>query len=93
MRDALHDGIEDVLHALTRLARRTYDVRPVTADEVDDLVLHLVGHGRGHVDLVDHRDDLQVMVDGHVEVGDRLRLYALCGIHHQQGPLAGRYRA
>ena len=57
-------------------------------DKVDDFVFHLVGHGAGHVDLVYDGDNLQIMVDCHVEVGDGLCLYALCGIHHEQCSLA-----
>lgn len=76
MRDALHDGIENLFHALTRLATGTDDVLWVTADEVNDLVLHLVGHGTGHVYLIDNGDNLQVMIDGEIEVGDGLRLYS-----------------
>ena len=33
------------------------------------------------------------MVDGHIKVGDGLRLHALRGIHHQQRALAGRNAA
>lgn len=76
MRDALHDGIENLFHALTRLATGTDDVLRGTADEVNNLVLHLVGHGTGHVYLIDNGDNLQVMIDGEIEVGDGLRLYS-----------------
>ena len=89
MRDALNDGIEYLLDPLARLARGTDNVLAVAAYQVDDLVLHLVRHGRGHIYLVDDRDNLQVMVNGHIEVGDGLRLHTLCGIHHQQCSLAG----
>ena len=92
MRDALHDGIQDVLDTLASLARGTDDIRTVAADKVDDLIFHLIGHGRRHVDLVDHGDNLQIMVDGHIEIRDGLRLHALGGIDHQQRSLAGRNR-
>ena len=68
MRNALHDGVEHLFDTLTRLARGTEDIAAVAANQVDNLVLHLVGHGRRHVDLVDHGDDLKIMVDGHVKV-------------------------
>ena len=92
MRYALDDGIQDVLDTLASLAAGTDDVLRVTADEVDNFVLHLVGHGRRHVYLVDDGDNLQVVVDGQVEIRDGLRLHALGGIHHQQRTLAGGYR-
>ena len=49
-----------------------------------------LGHvARRQVDLVDHRDDLEVVVDGEVGVGHRLRLDALRGVDEQHGALAG----
>jgi hypothetical protein len=45
------------------------------------------------VDLVDHRDDLQVRIQREEEVGERLRLDALGGVHHQDGALARRQGA
>ena len=89
---AVHDGIQYLLHALAGLAAGPDDVLRVTADEVYYLVLHLVGHGAGHVDLVDHGYDLQVVVDGHIEVGDGLRLHALRGVDHEQGAFASSNR-
>ncbi|OPZ73152.1 MAG: hypothetical protein BWY83_00249 [bacterium ADurb.Bin478] len=43
----------------------------------------------GQIDLVDDRDDLEVVVDGQVQVGDGLRFNALRGIDDQQCALAG----
>ena len=42
------------------------------------------------VDLVDHRADLQVVVQGQVGVRQGLGLDALAGVHHQHRALAGR---
>jgi hypothetical protein len=52
-------------------------------------VADLLDVGGGQVDLVDHRDDLMVVLDRLVDVGQRLRLHPLRGVHHQQGALAG----
>ena len=92
MWNTLHDGVKHLLYSLARLSGGTEDVRTVTTDQVDNLVLHLIRHSRRHVDLVDDGYNLEVMVDGHVEVRDRLRLHALCGIDHQQGTFAGSNR-
>jgi hypothetical protein len=89
-RDALHDGFEHLLDAEARFARREQDFVVLAAYEVDDLILHLVDHGRIHVDLVEHGDDFEVVADGQVEVRDGLGLDALRGVDHQQGPLARR---
>ena len=47
------------------------------------------GVGGGQVDLVEHRQDLQVVLHGQVGVGQGLGLHALGGIHHQHRALAG----
>ncbi len=60
----------------------------LAADQVDHLILHLVDHGRIHVDLVEHRHDLQIVAHGEVEIRYRLRLNALRGVDHQQRSLA-----
>ena len=49
----------------------------------------LLGLGRRQVDLVEDRDDLVIVVERLVDVGERLRLDALGGIDHEQGALAG----
>ena len=51
------------------------------------------GRGAGQVDLVDDRHDFKVVIQRHVDVGQRLRLHALRRVHHQQRALARRQRA
>ena len=75
------------------LALARIDGRGVEADDVLDLPLALVGLRARQIDLVDDRDDLEVVVHGQVGVGQRLRLDALRGIDHQQRALAGGQRA
>ena len=67
--------------ASTALAR-------VEADDLLDLLPHALGVGGGEVDLVDDGDDLVVVLDRLVDVGQRLRLDALGGVDHQQRALA-----
>ena len=49
--------------------------------------------GRGQVDLVQDREDLEVVLDGLVAVGERLGLDALAGVDEQDRALARRQRA
>ena len=63
------------------------------ADDVLDLMLDLLGVGGGQIDLVHHRADLQVVLQGQIGVGQGLGLDALGGVHHQDGALTGRQRA
>ena len=46
------------------------------------------GWRRRQVDLVEHRDDVQVGAEREVEVGQGLRLDPLCGVDQQHGGLA-----
>ena len=68
------------------------DLRRVHGGDADDilhLLLDLLGPGSGQVDLVDDRQDLQVVVDGQIRVGQRLGLDALGGVHDKDRALAG----
>jgi len=60
---------------------------------VHDFLRHFVRAGDGQVDLVHHRDDLEVGVQRQVEVGQRLRLHALRRVDQQDHALAGRQAA
>ena len=59
------------------------------AQDVLDLGRKALGVGAGEVELVEDGDNLQVMVDGLIGVGQCLGLDALGGIDQQEGPLAG----
>ena len=74
------------------LRARQNRVARVEADDVLDLALGFVGLRAGEVDLVDDRDDLEVVLDGQVGVRQRLRLDALRRVHQQQRSLAGGER-
>ncbi len=91
--EALDDRLENVVDAGAFLRAGENRGRAVEADDVLDLALALVGLRAGQVDLVDDRDDLEVVLDGQVGVGERLRLDALRGVDQQQRALAGRQRA
>ena len=85
----LHNGIKDVFNALARLTRCAYDVGLITTQQFNDLVFNFFWHGAGHVHLVDDGNNLQIVFDGHIEVRDGLRLYALCCVYNEQCPFAG----
>ena len=91
-RQELDDGVEQFGHALAGLGRAFADGGPVQAEILFDLGRDLVRLGRRQVDLVDHRDDVQVVFHGQVEVGQGLGLDPLGGVDEQQGALAGTER-
>ena len=88
MGNTIDHSLQDIFYALTGLTRSTKDVLVLAADEIDNLVLYLFRHSRRHVYLVDNRNDFQVVLDSHVEVGDGLRLHTLGSIHDQERSLA-----
>ena len=61
----------------------------VEPDHVLDLLAHLFRLRRRQVDLVQDRDDLVVVVERLIDIGERLRLDALARIDHQERALAG----
>ena len=80
--DAVHDRIEHRLDPLAGLGGDLQYVLFVHAKELGQL-LHRAGHiGHGEVDLVQDRDDLEVLLHGQVEVGEGLRLDPLARVHN-----------
>ena len=91
-RGLLDDLVEQLLDAEPGLGRGLQHVGRVAADDAGELRGVLLGLRGRQVDLVEHRDDVQVGVQREVEVGQRLRLDALRGVDEQHGGLAGLER-
>ncbi len=86
---SLHDGLAQLVHARPQLSRHEQRAVRIQSQVVVDLLLHSFDVGAGQVDLVDHGDDLEVVLDGHVHVGEGLRLDTLAGVDEEHGSLAG----
>ena len=71
------------------LAEIRHRLRSVDADHVFDLLADALGFGGGQIDLVEDRHDVETGVDRLIDVGQRLRLDALAGVHDQQRAFAG----
>ena len=91
--DVVHDVVEHGLNVDALLGRDLRRVHGRDADDVLDLGLGALGVGGGQVDLVDDRQDLQIVLQRQVGVGERLGLHALRGVHDQYGALARGERA
>ena len=92
-RQLVDDGFEHVGDAEAGLGRDQHGLGGVDADDLLDLLADALGLGGGEVDLVQDDDDLVVLVDRLVDVGERLRLDALRGVDDEQRALAGGERA
>ena len=91
--DVVDHGFEQVVHADARLSRSEHRVVCGDRKRVLDFRTNALGVGRGQVDLVDKRDDLEVRVHRHHGVRDRLRLNALGCVDHEHRALACSQRA
>ena len=86
------DRVEELGDALAGLGRDPQDGVGVDAEHALDLRGVALGVGRGQVDLVERGDDLEVVLDRLVAVGERLGLDALARVDEQDRALAGRER-
>ena len=91
-RDQKDNGLQQIVDALAGLARDTHGIIGRNRQVILDLGLDLIGMGRGQVDLVDGRHNVQIGVHGERRIGDGLRLDTLGGIDDEHRALAGGQR-
>ena len=87
-----HHGVQQFQHPLPGLGRHAQHVAGGAADDAGQLLRVQVRLGRGQVDLVQHGDQVQVSLEGQIQVGQRLGLDALGRVNQQDGALAGGQR-
>ena len=92
-RDPLDDRVEHLVDVDARLGRDADDVSRIAAEQLRHLVRGSVGIGRGKVDLVHDRDDLELVLDREVGVRERLRLDPLRRVDDEHRSLARLQRA
>ena len=88
-RDALDDRLEDVVDAGAVLGAGEDDLLARDGQHVLELVHDRVGVGRRQVDLVEDRDEGEVLAQREVDVGERLGLDALGRVDDEDRALAG----
>lgn len=88
-RHQVDDGFEDLVDACPLFGAGQHGARGVQADHGLDLLANAIGLGRGEIDLVDDRNDFEIVVQCKVGIGEGLGFYALAGVHYQQRALAG----
>ena len=84
-----HDRVEQLVDAVAGLGRDAQDVVGRDAEHRLDLHRVAIGVGGRQVDLVQRGDDLEVVLERQVAVGQGLGLDALGGVDHQHHALAG----
>ena len=88
-RDALDDRVEEIRNTLARLGRDAQDLVGRNAEHPLDFVGVVVGVRGRQVDLVQRRNDLEVVLEREITVRQGLRLDALGRIDDKDDPLTG----
>ncbi len=88
-RDALDDRVEQVGDALAGLGRHPDDLLRGDPEDPLDLAGIAIRIRSGQVDLVEGGNDLELVLQREVAVGQRLRLDPLRGVDHEDDTLAG----
>lgn len=88
-RNFLHDLLENFLDADPGFGRSQDRFARIETDDVLDLLLHPFRICAGQVDLVDDRQNLQVVVERQVHVSQCLRFDPLRRVNDKQGAFAG----
>ncbi len=91
--DSLYQRFQKLGHALAGLGADEQRIMRFDADDLLDLLNHLVRVGGRQVDLVDHRHYRQALLERGVAVRDALRLDSLRGVDDQQRAFASRQGA
>ena len=84
-----HDSCEHVVNALAGLGGNGDRLERIQPQIRVDLLAHALDVRGRQIDLIDHRQQFQIIIQGQVEVGDRLRLDPLGSIDHNQRAFAG----
>ena len=92
-RHLLDDPLQELGDPLPFLGGDEQNIRRIEPDHLLDLLRDAIGLGRGQVDLVDDRNDLEVLRDGQIGVRECLRLDSLRRVHDKERSFAGLKRA
>ena len=84
----LDHALQNFLDSKAGLGRRQQDIGGVAADDARKFGRVFLGLRRRQVDLVEHRDDDEIVLECEVQVGEGLRLDALCRVDQKDRALA-----
>src|SRR6185437_10822916 len=86
--DLLDHHVEQLTHTLPGLRADPQHIIGLAAEDMRQLGSVAIRVGGGQIDLVEDRDDPEIFFQSQVQVGQRLRLDALRGVHQQHRTLA-----
>jgi len=89
----MDDRLENILDPVSHLRGTGNGLERIQPQVFVDLLARTIHIRRGEVDLVDHRHDLQVVLQRQVQVRDGLCLDTLGGVDDEQSPFARHQRA
>ena len=88
-RDLMHDLLQKLIDAGALFRGHQRSIHGFHPDDILDLLFDLIRPRRRQVDLIQDRHDLEILIHSQIDIGQRLGLYALGGVHHEDGSLAG----
>ncbi len=86
-RDAPANGSQQFGNARPGLGRDLQNIGPLAMARLGKFGRRFLYPGAGKVYLIQHRNDGQTLLTREVEMGERLGLHALGGIHQENGAL------
>ena len=90
--ELLNDLLQDILHIQACFSRYPRAVGTVKPDDVLDFLRGPLRVRTRQVDLVDHREDLQIVIKRKVDIAECLRFDSLRTVHHKNRSVAGGKR-
>ena len=81
-RNALHNGLQHIGHALPGFGADQQRIGRIEADRALNHLLRTLNVGALQIDLVDDRNNFEAMIDGQVRVRERLRFNSLRCVDH-----------
>src|SRR5437899_3876301 len=89
----MNNRLEHVFHADAAFRADHEGIGGGNGEHIFDLLLDEIGLGGGQVNLINDRENGEVVGSGEKGVGDGLGFNALAGVHHQQGAFTSGKRA
>ena len=90
--ELLNDLLQDILHIQASFSRYPRAVGTVKPDDVLDFLRGPLRVRTRQVDLVDHREDLQIVIKRKVDIAECLRFDSLRTVHYKNRSVAGGKR-